>query len=792
MRKIYPLFIILMVLNACKEDTELDQGRVSSDIIKIKAYNDGMITRGTPINSVSDSNFDNIYVYAYKAANFDPDVASESYFTNGYDTASKNSSTPSEWNFPQTYYWPNDGYNLTFLSYFAYPATENGVSINNGGLYPVIEYTVPGVAANQPDLMIATSMENQAKQEVALNFNHALACVGFQMSAAPGNETGLNELDYIYVTGVYGSGDIPLLCNGEINWNLTGDTTEKYYVGLSEENIPDELTNITAVDGYLMMLPQSLDGATIVIKFKGLDDVKTVELASGSEWKAGTIYIYNLAEGLYTFNATATTSTCPYLGGPLAVTVNSNYTNAGVSQDMGWTAEITYPEGTDEWVTDLIVDGKTITPGSIIESTGGLNVNISAQAPLSSFTSTTVDVQWLQEATPVSNLDLSEFDGLYCSANCYVVNGPGTYKFPCWVMGNGLYGTSSALSSETLNENCFDGSSNFVDYKNNPITTKEDLIISGATSADIVWMCAPELITDVNTDGTYVTFTVNEKTIQLGNAIIAVKNQDGIIMWSWQIWITPWKIPQLVYKGNTLFYGENLGLSLPAKYVYPENTATITFTQNDTNIKCSVTLTQTGYTKETAINNPYYQWGRKDPMLPTMGNDQDIVTYPADVFKVSGSPASIGESIQNPNVFYSCSDNGLWATNMNTSLWGIPNGTTYYKSIYDPSPISFCMPISSDITKLTPQGWSPAYPGFAFKYNNSSLFFMAVGNRNYTNGALQYTGIDGYNWTKDIVLDNGAYSSNAVQVSIAGESISKFNTGYAFSVMPVLKEAFQK
>ena len=106
--------------------------------------------------------------------------------------------------------------------------------------------------------------------------------------------------------------------------------------------------------------------------------------------------------------------------------------------------------------------------------------------------------------------------------------------------------------------------------------------------------------------------------------------------------------------------------------------------------------------------------------------------------------------------------------------------------MYYPSTISCCKPIYSNITKLHPQGCSPSYPVLAFKYNNSSLFCMAVGNRNYTNGALQYPGIDGYNWTKDIVLDNGAYSSNAVQVSIAGESISKFNTGQACSVMPVL------
>lgn len=148
--------------------------------------------------------------------------------------------------------------------------------------------------------------------------------------------------------------------------------------------------------------------------------------------------------------------------------------------------------------------------------------------------------------TAESPVDLSMIYGKMNTANCYVVNGPGYFKFPL-VYGNaitdGITNTGCYRYTDPgtyANKTTFPSLTSFVDYKGNAISSPG---ITGAADAVLVWEDAYNVISDVklNTaDGQYgtVSFKVNKKNLQQGNVVIAIRDASKVIIWSWHIWIT--------------------------------------------------------------------------------------------------------------------------------------------------------------------------------------------------------------------------------------------------------------
>ena len=112
-------------------------------------------------------------------------------------------------------------------------------------------------------------------------------------------------------------------------------------------------------------------------------------------------------------------------------------------------------------------------------------------------------------------------------------------------------------------------------------------------------------------------------------------------------------------------------------------------------------------------NNPYYQWGRKDPMLPGNGiGDTDKTCYPGSPeykFKYGSeglNTSDIKEYIRNPHkfnikpemdgVYYN-----LWSTDNDKT---VPNDDKVIKSVYDPSPVGYSLPASNAFTGFTTTG----------------------------------------------------------------------------------------
>ncbi len=235
------------------------------------------------------------------------------------------------------------------------------------------------------------------------------------------------------------------------------------------------------------------------------------------------------------------------------------------------------------------------------------------------------------------------------TANSYIVSDPGYFIFPA-VYGNALRNNAANTSAYTVapatppsGTSVANGMMYYVDHNNNQITTPyiTDQLGSGEYDAILLWSDAPGLIDKVEYKPAgkgSIQFRVQKNSIMDGNAVIALrkKNATGYdIVWSWYIWVTSAKHcgeagggeavithakddndsgeeTEYHLMNSTLGYspshGANPAKSLKVKFEFdlkgiPGNS--ITFDWQLDAVEASV-----------AGDNVYFQWGRKDAMLP--------------------------------------------------------------------------------------------------------------------------------------------------------------------------------
>ncbi len=355
----------------------------------------------------------------------------------------------------------------------------------------------------------------------------------------------------------------------------------------------------------------------------------------------------------------------------------------------------------------------------------------------------------LKNATPVSGTyNLSNASGgetIENTANCYIVNAAGTYSFPL-VYGNAIKNSKdnpSAYKSTATGNLALE---NFLNHRDEPITSPYIAAHEGCTPANavLVWQDAENLISNIqfvdggSPEAHRITFDVAQSSIKQGNAIIAIRDAENTILWSWHIWVTDYKSglsptimnsydPTETQRDKEVWTYDNkksyIHMGVPLGWCDAESAVghevIMQFTQIETGTTQEVTIKQDPLS--TGGNCTYYQWGRKDPMLPSNGlGNVDKPHNGNYTFTKAQGKVTLGTAIQKPHEVYDSGPSGWyeWYSAQSTvagkdffqNLWDANDcstGDRYnigIKTVYDPSPVGYIVPPSDAINGFTFDG----------------------------------------------------------------------------------------
>lgn len=671
-----------------------------------------------------------------------------------------------------SYYWPGRGHNIRFFAYAPYNGMGISLSAKTIAGTPTVIYTVPDDVVNQKDLLVAASAEmaGNTSAAVSLTFTHALTAIRF----ITGDDIIAGHITKITLKGIYGSATYTMGSSIWSDYTTTSDFSQT--LSAAVDGSPDQ--EITPVEATFMMLPQTLpaDASIEVVYTDGLTGTEHTLVAdiAGSEWPIGKAVVYRIS--------TTSIAIVP----TFSVTAPDEFTHEGGSHDysiasyisvakpdgsmdsipMAWSAEFVEDDGAGgyrvipqpDWLTGFT------SVGNSSDTVSHFPAMVTPQQAIISNPHNDI----LQKASPVSGTyDLSTEGGttLMNTANCYIINAPGTYSLPL-VYGNAIKnGTTNASAyTSTASGDQYTILPTFLNHLNVGIT--DPYIYNNANcipdNATLVWQDEENLVTNValTADGHNLTFYVGTSTIKQGNAIVAVRDADNRIMWSWHIWVTDFvpKLAPTTDKFDPYVTSRDKVITNFANVRYTIMGAPLGWCiENITHyaarsVKVRFTQTQSGKTQIMAIkqkpqtiipsNTTYYEWGRKDPMLPIVNtawgvmefvSGQNKACYSTEYpFKYASGKGSISGAIQNPHTYYvSTMGTRHWSSNsMFLNLWNADNNVTtrndntVVKTIYDPSPVGYHMPPPNVFSGCVYDGeWGGADEevGFGTVYNTPNL-----------------------------------------------------------------------
>lgn len=694
---------------------------------------------------------------------------------------------------PETeYHWPGRGQGLFIWAYAPYAAEGLGLPDSDGGS-PSFTYTVPEGAEEQQDLLVAEPPVVSGEPDggvLPLEFRHVLTAVRF----VTGKDVRPGTIGSITLKGVCGNG---AYTRGAGAWELSAeddDIRDFTYVFDSPAEVGgSEGEQIQPDEATFMMLPQTLpEDAQIEVVFKeGKTNgayTLTASLA-GDKWTMGTTVTYCISIKDFseenTIRVEFADKEFDYKGGTGAFTVESFTT---VSKE-GLSDTYAYAQ---PWTVEFSIDGGNtwgVTPpdwftgqmgGEGGEEPARQSFTVKEQVPRKEDPHNDA----LQEKTALTEVyDLSTQGGHapMNTANCYIVNQPGTYKLPL-VYGNAIKDNKENTQAYQPSVSGANVLSSFVNHLGTPIASPyiyrnadcvpKDAVLVWQDREGMILQDEVELVDD-DEDGTYdylqfVTAGARSEAFKQGNAILAVRDASGRIMWSWHIWVTdyePGLLPvedeykpeqkprdrvvkvKMGDKPSYTFMGVPLGFSSGNYLIYDERKVKVRFVQANTGqTSGEYEIRQDSFYVEELGDCVYYQFGRKDPMLPLI-YDRAHENVSKDCFGplplgTASGKVSVGTAIQHPNIFYTTTEakHEDWCESTYNNLWNATNtgtsaNSTVVKTVYDPSPAGYCLPPANAFTGFT-------YDGNGVSGYSGSTYGMV--NSPYTVGGQGYKEFDYY------------------------------------------------
>ena len=262
---------------------------IVSDGINVSGFEgEQALTRATPVGK--DNFYNKFHVLAYWSKNGAP--VDQFYMNTNASNVAASVGTGAIWSTEQIYYWPGADHSFQFYAWA--PTDAGGLTTPSSPQEKSLAYTVPEAAADQKDIVVATTDEIQGDNNAAvpLTFKHICTAVRF----AVGSQMQPGQIKSVALKGVKNAGTYDMAAD---NWSL-GDATVNFSQTLNKETTGTEANGdaITTSEGTFMMLPQTLPaGATVEVVFVNANNEDRTLTASigNTEWKMGTTVTYKLS-----------------------------------------------------------------------------------------------------------------------------------------------------------------------------------------------------------------------------------------------------------------------------------------------------------------------------------------------------------------------------------------------------------------------------------------------------------------------------------------------------------------
>lgn len=721
--------------------------------IETASMSEKPITRGAPVKDMNEYGEFGLFAYLYDGEwkeNIVPDYISNAKVTLLKDEGLWSPETP--------YFWPGQNRKIRFFAYAPYNC--DGLRLPDKKQPQNFVYEVSEDPSKQKDLLIAQTDEIVGEPDAGdqpLNFRHALTAVRF----VAGDDMKPGTILSIELANIKSKGSYTIQDGGYPN--ITGAYGNKNFtLTLAKDINGTDGEEITTNDQTLMMIPQTLpDNACITVKYKYIfdneyqqDRIFTARIGK-QEWKMGETVTYRIS--LSSLSVTPVLE----LTDKLIRNYQGNYvtgnTNIGIKSYVSvtqsgngtlalpapWTArffdskdrEISCPD----WL-DFPKEGagnSDYTPISLTVKPAEGHEDNHYEDDISH-----ISINQTSGHNPYNLSNSIGGKAVENTANCYIINAPGVYSLPL-VYGNAVKNgqdNKSAYVSAASGNNVL---GTFVNHLGNVIKSPYIDKNPGCDPYDavLVWQDGKGLISNVSLDKgkKHLCFEVSADGITQSNAVVAVRDKNQTIMWSWHIWITGYKLGDYQIVTNSdgkeyKFMPVNVGEKRKKSKVYDGRSVKVRITQQGQSggQSAECLIIQLPYSEREAGEQPLFQFGRKDP----------IVDFSGWLFGSYGSKVdNITKSIKNPSRKLTAQEGFIFDNLWNSNYSSIGN-KQIVKTIYDPSPVGFCLPDENAFTGTTYGGISTTwgihfsatgkYRGYInspfgssaeYKSNNGTVFF---------------------------------------------------------------------
>lgn len=714
MKNIYSLFIIdilaLFAAVSCQRETGTPEGARTSRNMAFQVATQPLKsrpeTKGIPFGQETDVKKLTFGLAAYTT----PASGGESslYLSPtqiGYDASA------GQWLPARDIKWPDRKGTIRF---YAYAPFGEAVMDTEAEDLPVLHYSTPEDIAAQHGLLVYTSdpmpdyPEGNNGATVKFTFRHVLSGIIFAVGE------GIS-LESITVSGVYDEGKYHYADDAWTDLK----SVRSYRMDHPAMRTIDGFA--VTEDRYILLFPPQVcpEGATIHVEADG----QSVDIPiGGHQWPEGYVLPYILGRSDYDYHFHADEpEELDWEGGESGDIEIESWREdpEGNVQPVPWIVEGYYATQEDAeaavnkledcFVTAAIAGDPDASGKSALRLTykaavphmevasleDGIGAVLAAAAPLGTATS------YWNLANPVNG-----GDAIVESANTYIVSAPGYYRIPL-VMGAGVKDGAPVRAAYS--------ESSFKDYKDQPVVSPylhQSSALAGIPSAAyVIWEDRP--LVDVANETSWkvapmeggssaisyyggcwwLHFHIGPERIAQGLVHLSVTDENDLVMWSYLVWVT---LPEA--DGVSGLAGQNLGWvekGVSRAAVSDAATAYVRIEQQKIGGKVLVFKLSRAAHEEVSVEHagysPYYQFGRKDPLLPGFdGRDVAVIGQHAGFdLTTELEKSTVGASIRSPWAHLSyVSATYDWCADQGRGNWW--SGVS--KTVYDPCPAGYRMP----------------------------------------------------------------------------------------------------